>query len=338
MIGSIFWQLNFYFLYLLLKTEDLLHHISLEHINNRSLNESDAPFTYAGLGSATAGAAASSGAAARFSRRLNYAQSASRTAAAASTTTSSNVSNLLTRNHPSSNRFAFQLSNPNSTGSATAAGLSALSASGLSSFIRSATNAIETFGASSGGVTGGGGSTSASSTSVNNNQASAAADPIVELLSQLTGVRRANNIQTTNLQLQQLQAQLTRERESLQQSAAAALSAVGSAATSSSSSSRGHHHHHHHAHHQYTHHLFSNLTASSSTTTNPLANKLLSTKMSASNNPSNAAANNAAQQQQNASANNLTNVLINQILELPGNVFLQPLPLNTRDARLLLAK
>lgn len=51
---------------------------------------------------------------------------------------------------------------------------------------------------------------------------------------------------------------------------------------------------------------------------------------------SNAASN--ANNLQASSAANLTNALINQILELPNVGFLQPLPPNARDQRFLLAK
>ena len=73
-------------------------------------------------------------------------------------------------------------------------------------------------------------------------------DPIAELLSQLTGVRRAaTSSNSTNNQLQQLQAQLNRERESLQQqSAAAAVIAAATANGQSTGPSTRHHHLHHH--------------------------------------------------------------------------------------------
>ena len=41
---------------------------------------------------------------------------------------------------------------------------------------------------------------------------------------------------------------------------------------------------------------------------------------------------------QNSSVTNLTNALINQILELPNVSFLQPLPSNARDPKFLLSK
>lgn len=112
-------------------------------------------------------------AAARFSRRLNnYAAAANTGANLSRGSNSTGTSNLLlssggsARNHlsassgSSSNRFGFQLSGGQSG-----------SSGGLSSFIRSATSAMESLGA-------------ASSISSGANHAS---DPIVELLSQLTG-------------------------------------------------------------------------------------------------------------------------------------------------------
>lgn len=120
----------------------------------------------------------SSGAAARFSRRLNYAAAAAAAANLSRSSNSTGTSNFLlssgagaaatvARNHLSgstSNRFGFQLS-----GAGAGIGQPGTSA-GLSSFIRSATTAMETLGAGS------------SSSGVNS-----ASDPIVELLSQLTG-------------------------------------------------------------------------------------------------------------------------------------------------------
>lgn len=146
-------------------------------------------------------------AAARFSRRLNYATAAaaaanlSRSSAGQQASMSTGTSNLLyaatRRNHlsnagvsnqaapqpPTPNRFALQFSTgAANSGAAVAAlpppnptGAPPQSASaGLSSFIRSATSAMENFG--SGAV---------SNSSVN---AAATSDPIVELLSQLTGI------------------------------------------------------------------------------------------------------------------------------------------------------
>lgn len=229
-----------------LLTEDLLHHIQLEHLNSRNT-----------IGNTTSNSSVAAAAALRFSRRLNYAQNSasSSRAAAGSTTATSSLSN---RN----NTFRFQFGNSSSgtnTGSA------------LSSFMRSASTAIDSFGSGSGG----------------------SSDPIVELLSQLTGVRRAAaNAYTANLTL----AQLTRERESLQQQSSAVA--------------------------RHHHNLF---TAGSG------ASKLgISAKSNlASNNGSSASTNSSLQ---------IQNQVINQILELPTNLFMQQLPPNSRDSRYLLAK
>ncbi|CAF0818064.1 unnamed protein product [Brachionus calyciflorus] len=228
-------------------TEDLLHHIHLEHMNNRNLIDLN-PENF-GSGSVAAAAAL------RFSRRLNYAQNAA--------SSSNRGSGIGTRG----NTFRFQFGNPSSSSSASNA---------LSSFMRSAGSGIDPFSS----TTGSGGT-----------------DPIVELLSQLTGVRRAANSNSANLTL----AQLTRERESLQQQSAAVA--------------------------RHHHHLFgtgsSKLGFSGKTTLGFGQNASVSQNQA--NNQSNTAS------QQNAQ-------YINQLLELPNNLLLQPLPPNTRDSRYLLSK
>ena len=185
-------------------TEDLLHHIQFEHMNTD-------PLSGGGGGGAGSGSLMSNSvaAAARFSRRLNYATAAaaaanlSRSSAGQQASMSTGTSNLLyaatRRNHlsnagvsnqaapqpPTPNRFALQFSTgAANSGAAVAAlpppnptGAPPQSASaGLSSFIRSATSAMENFGS---------GAVSNSSSAVN---AAATSDPIVELLSQLTGM------------------------------------------------------------------------------------------------------------------------------------------------------
>lgn len=228
---------------------------------------------------------------------------------------SSSTSRNTTTTGSGTNRFGFATTLPPPP-----AQTSASTTAGLSSFIRSATSAIENFGLSS-------------STAHSNSNPS---DPIVELLSQLTGVRRSNT-QSTHLQLQQLQAQLTRERESLQQQAAAVAAAASSGApTASSSSSRPYHHlHHNHAHHH--HPFFSTSTSSNQQQQQPpppISNKLLSS----SSKLAVGVVAGANQTTQASSAANLTNALINQILELPSVGFLQTLPLTARDPRYLLSK
>lgn len=250
-------------------TEDLLHHIHLEHLNNRNLLDSD------NLMTSNSHAAA---AALRFSRRLNYAQNA----ASLNRGSTGAGGSSLTANR--NNTFRFQFGNTSSGGANT-----------LSSFMRSASSTIDAFGGSTG--------------------ASGSNDPIVELLSQLTGVRRAAaNANTATLTL----AQLTRERESLQQQSAAVA--------------------------RHHHHLFSGGgTGGSNSSTNKLglsAKANLSGQATNNSNNANNNINNNNNQSQSISstANQLTNQFISQILDLPANVFLQPLPPNSRDPKFLLSK
>jgi multidrug efflux pump subunit AcrA (membrane-fusion protein) len=165
-------------------------------------------------------------------------------------------------------------------------------------------------------------------------------DPIAELLSQLTGVRRANasssssssfSSQSTNLQLQQLQAQLNREREHLQ-SQSASLHAAAAAR---------HHHHHQHFSNPKINNPFNSIknmansagSAGTTTTTTTAAAAAAHSTLSAAQASSAAAA--AASQ----TASNLTAAMTSEILDLPHNLFLQPLAVsNSRDSRYLLTK
>ena len=268
-------------------TEDLLQHINLEHSNrsgedtlSNATSEANSLIASSfGASMPSTASAVAAAAALRFSRRLNYSQNTLRT-------TTSSSRNLINSNSSSSsaaaNRYAFQFGSGNPGGGTTSSGLGLSSTNSLSSYIRS----------SSGGAS-----------LIDTNSM----DPIAELLSQLTGVRRAaSSSQSTNLQLQQLQAQLNRERENLQQQQQG----------QSSSSSRHHN--------TIGHHLFG---GSNSTKINTFTSKNLSGQ------------NQAGQQsnQANQTATNLTNTLTNQILELPANLFLQPLITN-RDSRYLLNK
>lgn len=330
-------------------TDNLLQHIQSEHLSSgghpknddhssgiiigggSSSSSSNASTTNNNSG--TNAAAAAAAAALRFSRRLNYSQNTSRTSLAAANNilsggSSSSSSGIINNTAPqrttagggtnstggSINRYAFQFGATNSSSSA------------LSSFMRSASS----------------GSTIAGDSM--SSQATSPMDPIAELLSQLTGVRRAaQSAHSTNLQLQQLQAQLNRERESLQQQSAAAAVIAAAAANSSSTSgggtsasSRGHHHHHLH------HHLFggTNSGGAASLSKSQLLNSLAggnASKSSSSGGVSaqNAASTAAAQAAQNAQIQ--TTAFTNQILELPPNLFAQSVG-TARDSRFLLSK
>jgi hypothetical protein len=272
-------------------TEDLLQHINTEHlnINNRNSNLDDIINNQNDIGSgipATAALPSNAAAALRISRRYNYAQNTLRTSSNVGSSASTSARNIINSNN--NGRFTFQFgSSSSSSGNANNS-----IGSGLSSFIRSAANA---------------GTVSFD-----------ALNSIDELFSQFSGFRRSTAAaQSTSLQIQQLQAQLNRERETLQQqSAAVALAAVAanqSAASSSSAAPSSRHHH-----------LFGNVGRFTSKAANSTSNQ---NSLSQSNN------NNAMQ-----AANNLTNALTNQILELPTNVFLQPIAPNSRDPRYLLTK
>lgn len=156
-------------------------------------------------------------------------------------------------------------------------------------------------------------------------------DPIAELLSQLSGVRRAAaSAHNSTIQLQHLQDQLRAERESsqmtrqslfssmLNSSSLSAAAAAAAAASSAPQSASGH---------PLT---ASGNQASSMHTTNPFLGSIPSSN-------SNAAKSNANQQQQQQlqqqALNAASNPLTNQILELPS--ILQSTP---RDNRFLLSK
>ena len=190
----------------------------------------------------------------------------------------------------------------------------------LSSFMRSTSSVFDAFGGpiGLGGVSG-------------------SSDPIAELLSQLAGVRRATaaaaNAHTANLQ--HLQTQLSREsRDSLQNQSAAAVALAAAAATANSSGSGGVS-----AIHRHSNPLFSSA--------NKLINKIgsLSGQVSRGGMAGSgaSAAANASQQQQNSasasmSTNNLITGMLAQTLELPSNLFCQPMAAGTRDSRFLLTK
>lgn len=284
-------------------TDNLLQHINLEHVisnKNASKNLDD---TLNDIGittlngtstntSSSANAAAAAAAALRFSRRLNYSQNSSRSSLTSqSGITIGNTSNR--SNGGSINRFAFQFGQ--SSNGIGIGGLTGTNA--LSSFMRS---------------TSGGSGLETLSSSLSNQ-----IDPIAELLSQLTGVRRAaSSTNSSNTQLQQLQAQLNRERENLQQQSSAAAIISGG----QSGSSNRHHH------------LFSTSGLGSNLSKSQLLNSLASNKANNQNSNNQNAANQAVQ-----TANNITNAFTNQILELPSNhLFTQAS--STRDPRYLLSK
>ncbi len=290
-------------------TDDLLQHINVEHLNNRNLEDNllidnnNTTTTTTNLinnnfGTASAVAAA---AALRFSRRLNYSQNTLRASAAGSGGSTSR--NLISNGSSGSGRYALQFGNGSSSGIG----------SGLSSFMRSTSAGLESMlsGANS-------------------------MDPIAELLSQLTGVRRAAaSSQSTNLQLQQLQAQLNREREHLQnQSASLAAAAAAAGSTGIGGSRAGH------QHHSLGHHLFSSSggSGSNASKTNPFNSIKNMSNAPHHGSVSAAQASNAAAAAASQTASNLTNAMHNQILELPQNLFLQPVLNNSRDSRYLLAK
>jgi hypothetical protein len=273
-------------------TEDLLQHINTEHMNISSRNLDDIINSQNDIGSAggipaTAAVPSNAAAALRISRRYNYAQNTLRTSSNVGSSASSSARNLINSSN-NNGRFTFQFGASTSSSSGTA---NNSIGSGLSSFIRNAANA---------------GTVSFD-----------ALNSIDELFSQFSGFRRSTAAaQSTSLQIQQLQAQLNRERETLQQqSAAVALAAVAAnqSAASSSSASASSRHHHLFGRSQFT-------SKAGNSTSNP-------NNLSQSNN------NHAMQ-----AANNLTNALTNQILELPTNVFLQPVAPNSRDPRYLLTK
>lgn len=288
-------------------TEDLLQHINMEHLNNgaRGLDENSAADVAAVVNSlgpaslinasnfgSTASAVAAA-AALRFSRRLNYSQNTLRASGGGGSGSSARnlIGNTLAASGSGAGRYAYQFGNSGGGGS---------SGSGLSSFMRSTSAGLESM------LSGAGSSGNGSM------------DPIAELLSQLTGVRRAAaTSQSTNMQLQQLQAQLNREREHLQNQAA---SAGGSR----------------HHHHTLGHHLFS---ASGSGGGSNKLNPFNSIKnMSGGQSVSAAQASSAAQAAASQTQSNLTQAMTNESLELPQNLFLQPLVNNCRDARYLLTK
>jgi E3 ubiquitin-protein ligase KCMF1 len=278
-------------------TNDLLSHINNEHMNRNVAGANMLDF-----GSSSAAAAAA--AALRFSRRLNYSQSSTRPSTSARNQTS--IGQLGSAN---SGRPLFQFG-----GSGAGSGSSGI----LSSFMRSASGS--NVGLDSG----------AAQTAVDN--------PIAELLSQLTGVRRVTSAvaaasqSTSSAQLQQLQAQLTRNQDNLQQQFILS--------SSSSSASRAHHHHpppsssstsHHHHHHNH-HNLFGiNLGKALSSSKSHLGANV-NGHHTVGMTPQ------QQQQQQQQHSLNLTNTLTQQILELAPNLFLQALPINMRDSKYLLSK
>lgn len=244
-------------------------------------------------------AAAAAAAALRFSRRLNYSNNTSRSSLASQSGITIGNSSGRVSNGSSINRYAFQFGqNNNSVG-----GLS--NANALSSFMRTTSS--------------GTGAGLESLGSALSNQM----DPIAELLSQLTGVRRAvTSTNSTNNQLQQLQMQLNRERESLQQSSNAGGS--GSSGNQGSSSSR---------HHHLNHHLFNGIGLGANLTKSQLLNSIASSK---SNNQNGANSLNAANQAIQT-ANSMTSAFSNQVLELPPNYLFTQSTI-PRDPRHLLSK
>lgn len=295
-------------------TDNLLQHINLEHVINNTKNGNknlDDTLNDIGIGSLngtnstgnSSNAAAAAAAALRFSRRLNYSQNTSRSSLASQSGIT--IGNSTGRANGSSiNRYAFQFGqNGGGVGSGGLTGANA-----LSSFMRSTSS--------------GGAGLDNLSSSLSNQM-----DPIAELLSQLTGVRRAaTSSNSTNNQLQQLQAQLNRERESLQQqSAAAAVIAAATANGQSTGPSTRHHHLHHH--------LFSGSGLGANLTKSQLLNSLASSKTNNQNSNNQAAAANQAIQ----AANNITNAFANQVLELPPN-YLFTQTATPRDPRYLLSK
>ena len=294
-------------------TENLLIHINTEHLTKND----DVIISSGATGSNQSTAAL------RYSRRLNYTQNAARAAlinvssttpGTTTTTTTTNTAPITSyRSNILNNRCTFTF------------GQGVSGSNPLSSFMRSTSSGLESLGSS----------------------ATSPMDPIAELLSQLTGVRRvAATAHSTNLQLQQLQGQLNRERENLQQqqqlqhqtstssntsstttnsaTAAAAAATILVASQSASNTNPASRHHFHH-------HLFGGSTVGKTQLINSLSKNLAN----ASTNQQ-TAANAAAQAAQ--TANNITNAFTNQILEIHGNVFLKPLPENCRDPRFLLSK
>lgn len=302
-------------------TDNLLQHINMEHIinnssssnknSNKNLDESmndigANPLTASSniVGSSSTNAVAAAAAALRFSRRLNYSQSASRSSLASqSGITIGNNSTTSRANGTLMNRYAFQFGQ-NSTGN------SSQGSSALSSFMRSNSHANS-----------GLDSLHYDSASLSNQM-----DPIAELLSQLTGVRRAGSAtHSASSQLQQLQMQLNRERESLQQqSAAAAVVAAAGGGAGSGGSRHGHIHHH----------LFSG-GIGGNMTKSQLLNSLSQSKSNNQNNNPLTTQNSANQALQ--TANNITTAFSNQVLELPPNYLLTQ-TLTPRDPRYLLSK
>lgn len=284
-------------------TDNLLEHINSEHLNNANKNASknlDDTLNDIGISSLngsgstnSSNAAAAAAAALRFSRRLNYSQSSSRTSVPLQSGITIGSSNRA--NGGAINRYAFQFGQNNG-------GVGNLSSTNaLSSFMRS--------------TSGGTGLDSLSSLS---NQI----DPIAELLSQLTGVRRAvSSTGSTNNQLQQLQAQLNRERESLQQQSAAAAVIAAAANGQSNGISTRHHH------------LFSGSNLGANLTKSQLLNSLASSKSNNQNSLNNQNGANQAIQ----TANNITNAFSHQVLELTPNYLLTQTT-TPRDPRYLLSK
>lgn len=292
-------------------TDNLLQHINLEHVINSNKNANknlDDTLNDIGIGSLngssstnSSNAAAAAAAALRFSRRLNYSNNTSRSSLASQSGITIGNSSGRVSNGSSINRYAFQFGQSNSSGG----GLS--NANALSSFMRSTSS--------------GTGAGLESLGSALSNQM----DPIAELLSQLTGVRRAvTSTNSTNNQLQQLQQQLSRERESLHQSSNAGGSGSGSAGNQGSSSSR---------HHHLNHHLFSGVGLGANLTKSQLLNSITSSK---SNNQNSANSQNAANQAIQT-ANSMTSAFSNQVLELPPNYLFTQSTI-PRDPRHLLSK
>jgi hypothetical protein len=298
-------------------TDDLLQHINVEHLNNgaRSLDENGTSATAgnlinaSGFGSSTASAVA---AALRFSRRINYSNNTLRASGGGSGGSGGSgsgggsssgaaarnlIGNTLTTAGGSNagSRYAYQFGN---------------GGSGLSSFMRSTSAGLESMLASS----------------------NSSMDPIAELLSQLTGVRRATAAsQSTNLQLQQLQAQLNREREHLQNQSAS----IAAASSGGGGGGGGSRHHHHHT---LGHHLFS-ASGGSSNKLNPFNSiKNMGGSGLGGQTVSAAQASSAAAAAASQTQSNLTQAMTNESLELPQNLFLQPMVNNCRDARYLLTK
>lgn len=288
-------------------TDNLLQHINLEHVINSNKNghkNLDDTLNDIGIGSLngssstnSSNAAAAAAAALRFSRRLNYSNNISRSSLASQSGITIGNSSGRMSNGSSINRYAFQFGQNNNTGG------------------HSNTNALSSFMRSTSSGTGAGLDSLGSALS---NQM----DPIAELLSQLTGVRRAvTSTHSTNNQLQQLQQQLNRERETLQSSSGAGGTGGGNQGSSSS------------RHHHLNHHLFSGIGLGANLTKSQLLNSIASSKSNNQNNPNSQNAANQAIQ----TANSMTSAFSNQVLELPPNCLFTQSTI-PRDPRHLLSK